>query len=480
MLPLKCAFLLFLSLIQITYGSVVPVDGMKINSSMIFAPGIYQMELGITIVADNVVLDMGKAMLLGINNTGVAISATHLKNVTIMNGVVSGFYYGAKFVDCHDLNLFNLSLVNNWRDPTAFNSTPVWLNINVTPDNFGDTTNLGGGLWLENCTHVQVLDSKFTGQENGIDAWRVTHSLISGCDASFNVGWGFHFWKSHHNTISYNKADYCTRGPGHYTCDTAGLLLNCECHHNNIIHNSFRFSGDGVFMSGFPREQQNECCPSNSNFFYDNDCSYSPNNAFESTFAHSNVFVRNVVTGSNYGFWLGYSYNNTVSLNSIDECVTAGIAVEHGQNNVFENNTFNNNGVGIQLWTDDIIHFPANQFGCLDLPNPRWSDSYRIDGNYFMTYAPAIQLINTTRSLIFNNIIQGTVSDSIDEISNLGPNAYNLASPYQGENIIGGPDLGGNSWLSYAGNCSADGFGSTPFKLPSMSVADNYPLCKQG
>jgi hypothetical protein len=84
---------------------------------------------------------------------------------------------------------------------------------------------------------------------------------------SDNVGWGIHLFKSSNNTIRNNVADRCTRGPGTYTCDTAGLLLNCDCKYNRVVGNSFKFGGDGIFVSGFPRDGKDECCPSNFNLF---------------------------------------------------------------------------------------------------------------------------------------------------------------------------------------------------------------------
>ena len=143
------------------------------------------------------------------------------------------------------------------------------------PSDFGDRTNLGGGLWLENCTQMSVNSVVATHQENGMDIWNTSESQFSNNDCSFNVGWGLHFWKSSHNTIENNIATNCSRvGPNpYYTCDTAGLLMNCECHSNSVLNNDFRFGGDGIFMSGFPRQGENECCPSNHNFVFNNDCS---------------------------------------------------------------------------------------------------------------------------------------------------------------------------------------------------------------
>jgi parallel beta-helix repeat protein len=250
--------------------------------------------------------------------------------------------------------------------------------------------------------------------------------------------------------------------------------MNCECEYNIILRNSFRFGGDGVFMSGFPRQGKNECCPSNSNYLAYNDCSYSPNNAFESTFARNNTFVHNTVTGSNYGFWLGYSYSNKVVNNSIGSCVTAGIAIEHGQHNLVEGNSFVNNTIGVWMWTDLKIHFPATKYSCLALPDPQHSRNATIASNRFWgnkNYSLIFQ--NTTESNIYNNIFNGTCADvGFNKL-----NTYNLA-PKAGPNIIGGQFVGGNYWTQYKGK-GRNGFGDTPYQQGTMSVPDNLPLIPQ-
>ena len=80
------------------------------------------------------------------------------------------------------------------------------------PDAFGDRTNLGGGIWLENITHATIQHNVVTSQNNGIDAFFINNSTISNNYASDNVGWGIHIYKSSYNTIENNIADNCIRG----------------------------------------------------------------------------------------------------------------------------------------------------------------------------------------------------------------------------------------------------------------------------
>ena len=214
-------------------------------------------------------------------------------------------------------------------DPAAFDPTPPFLDINSMPNGFGtDFTNFGGGIFLSNINNS--VFSKIIAQngENGIDCFYCNNNIFSLNSLNNNVGWGIRLIKSSNNVITNNTANNNTRhGPDrYYTGDTSGILLNCQCSNNYVVYNSFLYGGDGIFMSGFPRNGENECCPSNYNFIAFNDCRYSPNNAIESTFAIGNIFGYNKLDYSNYGLWLGYSHNsNMVIGNQMYQCQTAGI-----------------------------------------------------------------------------------------------------------------------------------------------------------
>ncbi|ETO19102.1 hypothetical protein RFI_18136 [Reticulomyxa filosa] len=289
---------------------------------------------------------------------------------------------------------------------------------------------------------------------------------------------GIHLYKSSDNTIQNNVANNCTRyGPDpYYTCDTAGLLLNCQCHNNIVVENQFLYGGDGIFFF------KNECCPSNNNYIANNDCRYSPNNAIESTFAQGNVFANNVLNGSNYGLWLGYSHNgNVVSGNIIADCHTAGVAIEHGRDNVITENLIIGNSNGILLWTDMTVHFPSTQYQCLDIPNQQYSSNYTVTNNRIINNQVGINFVNTTYSNVYNNFVSIHNNNSItaqDLEWNIG-NLWNLLEPVNMINIVGGPFIGGNYWSDYTGHMdnSGNGFGNIPYNNGFLSgEGDQLPL----
>ena len=122
-------------------------------------PGVYHLPHGVTIAAPGVTLDMGGAQLIGFNYTGMGVTVSvpgGCTNVVVTNGAMSGYYYGLKATDCVGLHLTQLNSSRNWLDPAALTIDPLppWLNINVVPADYGDRTNLGGGVRTRVVKHL--------------------------------------------------------------------------------------------------------------------------------------------------------------------------------------------------------------------------------------------------------------------------------------------------------------------------------------
>lgn len=152
-----------------------------------------------------------------------------------------------------------------------------------------------------------------------------------------------------------------------------------------------------MLITGFPRQSKNECCPSNFNYLAGNDCSGSPNNGIESTFGNGNVFHNNRVNENNYGLWLGYSHNNTVSQNAIGNSLTAAIAIQHGYKNLLESNTFSGNDIGIWLMSQQKDIFRPSKYACLNLPNTKWSTGMIITGTNIQRFITFLIIFNRKR-----------------------------------------------------------------------------------
>jgi parallel beta-helix repeat protein len=331
---------------------VRPVDGMQITAHTTLAPGTYVLHRGIEIVADDVTLDGGGAVLIGQDHHGSAITAAGRRGVTVRNVCIERFYHGMVFRDCDRLTVRDCRV----RDTHEVGGGPVWLDIWLPVEKA-----YGAGILLHHVHDSRIEDNDVQHQQNGLLMYGCRRCVVAGNDASFNSGWGIHLYESSDNVIRGNVADWCTRiyrypQGGYYPgADAAGILLVVNSCRNLIEKNMFRGGGDGVFLAGY--RHPDIVAPCNDNVFRENDCSLSPNNAFEATFSRGNRFENNVAGKSNYGFWLGYSAGTVVSGNKILDNRIAGVAIEHGRRNEITGNEIKRNRTGIELWTDEDKQF---------------------------------------------------------------------------------------------------------------------------
>lgn len=452
-------------------AAIVPTDGMNITTDTTFTAGVYVLPSGVNIVADNVTLDLGGATLVGSGNgSGAGVTAIGRRAVTITSTAgwagsgdgnttsesIHGYFYGIVLVNCTGCTISNVNVSSNWRDPNANNT---WLDINA-PANLSDTTNLGGGVFVQASSQCQFQHIIANDQENGLDVYDSSNITVADCVASNNVGWGVHLHNTTDSFIFKNILDYNTRAN---LGDSAGILLVYGSHRNTIAENSCQYSGDGFFIGN------ENGCPSNYNIIEGNDCSHAGANAFEATFSHNNVFRSNTASYSNYGFWLGYSYNSTVE-NNIILGNGWGVDIDHGQWNVIQGNAFSNtNGPAIQLTSDGSSNFPQP---CLALPNQTVSGMTTVTGNRFIeSNNYHIMLVNTTYSAVYDNYFgpnlrPGTIS--ADNLTTVSTRFQFADAPvllsWPQRNVVGGRYLGGNWYVDYTGrDDTGDGIGTLTF-----------------
>ncbi len=316
------------------------------------APGVV-----LEVCTDGVALDLSGVVLDGEGKGGVGIWVHDCRDVTIANGTVIRFHYGIRAERVARLTIRDC-VVSDHTNPLDAG----WLPDIEAPVEEG----FGGGIYLREVRDSIVENNLLNNDFNGISMVRSERNVIRGNNASFCGNVGIYLLRSRHNEIQGNRAEHCIRYTDRFWCDTAdsaGILLEDGSHHNRIIDNILRYSGDGFFIRAHNRE------PSNHNVISGNDGSHSPNNAFEAGFSSHNVFEDNVANFSNYGFWLGYSTDTVVKGNEIRSNRFDGIAIEHGRDNRIEGNRIQANRNGIRLWTDH----PAEEAAGESLPVRRYS-----------------------------------------------------------------------------------------------------------
>lgn len=292
----------------------------------------------IEISTDGVALDLRGAVLDGEDFTGLGIHVHDCAGVTIKNGIIKGFYYGIRACDAANLTIENCVVSDNFNPRDR-----GWLTDDIDPVEEG----FGGGIYLIRVADSLIKANQLNNNFDGLCLVRSDRNRILENDASYNSNVGIHLLRATHNTIEGNRADHCIRYTGRFWCDTAdsaGILIEEYSHHNKIVNNRMRYSGDGLFV----RANNRHGC--NHNYIAGNDARFSPNNAFEVVFSEGNAFEENIASYSNYGFWLGYSTGTVLKGNLIQSNRFDGVAMEGGSRNTFEANKIDGNRSGIRLW----------------------------------------------------------------------------------------------------------------------------------
>jgi parallel beta-helix repeat protein len=352
--------------------NVVPHDGMVITEDTKFAPGIYPLQQGLVLGADGITLDGEGVTLVNQSREGVGVHAANRRGVTIRGISLSGFYHGIRCDHCQDVTIERVRI----RDTAEIEGIQVFLYL------WNPVERAYSGAILLN--HVQggaVRHNDLQHQMNGVLLYDSNNMTIEHNNASFNCGWGVYLSSSSDNVIQDNRLDFCNRvyqdvnGSTRVEADAAGIVLVMRSSRNQLLRNSCLCGGDGIFIAGCTPQGERTSC--DENLIEDNDCRLSPNNAIESTFSRGNVFRRNDCSRSNYGFWMGYSWDNVVEDNHVEFNRWVGIAIEHGHGFTIRDNRILTNGEGIRLFTrgGSTLEYWKGWEVCYD---------FRIQGNRFV------------------------------------------------------------------------------------------------
>lgn len=327
---------------------IKPSDGMVIRHDVVFEPGTYILPHGIRIAAPGVTVDGRGAVLVGANRQGTGITVEACDGVTLRHLTLIDYRWGIRAVECSGITISGHRIA----DTAELAPNTVFLDIWLDERNA-----YGAAILLVDVDHSIVEGNDLQHQQCGVLAYRCRHLVIRRNEANYNSGFGFYLSSTCDSVFEENSADYCCRFEprqgglhyGHMGADAAGFVAVRASCNNRFLRNTARMGGDGFFLAGLAPDGTPAGC--NNNLFEANDASLSPNIAFEATFCSGNIFRRNNANRSNYGFWLGYSWDTVVEENQALLNRQAGIAAENAHACRAERNTFQGNGCGILLWS---------------------------------------------------------------------------------------------------------------------------------
>ena len=371
-------------------------EGLVIDRSVTIRPGTYRLTSKdidspvITIRGENITVDFNRAVLIGgsadadpDSYTGTGILIDGGSKVTLKGAVVRGYKVGIRARNSADLHLTGNDVSYNWKQRLYSQidkeSLVDWMSYHQNEKD--EWLRYGAGIYLRDCdraeidhtTVVQGQNGLMVTNSKGLKIWNNTFQFLS----SIGVG----LYRVSDSTIMHNKIDWCVRGYSHGFFnrgqDSAGLLMYEQSSRNTVAYNSVTHGGDGLFLWAGQTTMDTGKGGANDNLFYGNDFSHAPTNGIEATFSR-NKFINNHVEENWHGVWGGYSYESQWLGNRFVRN-TEAIAIEHGQDNVIEGNTFDGNEIAVRLWQnptqDPNWGYPKNR--------DTRSRGYRVRGNSF-------------------------------------------------------------------------------------------------
>jgi parallel beta-helix repeat protein len=396
---------------------------MIITHSVKIRPGHYAAPAGdgaaLTIRGNDIVVDLAGVELIGNADrehpdqfTGTAIRIEGGRNITVKGVHARGYKVGIIARNVTRLALLNNDLSYNWK-PRLFSgilkeSLDDWLDYHQNEKD--EWLRYGAGIYLAEVTIGEIKGNTVTQGMNGLLMTRSTGVRVWNNTFSYNSGLGIGMYRASRNIVMHNRIDWNVRGYSHgfYNRgqDSAGLLIYEQSSNNIVAFNSVTHSGDGLFLWAGQSTMDSGKGGCNDNLFYANDFSYAPTNGMEATFSR-NAFVANRVAGNWHGLWGGYSYESVVLGNHFTGNVEA-IAIEHGQNNQIDGNTFAGDTIAIHLWANPI---EPSDWGYPKARDTR-SHDYDIAGNTFSGAHVALRVDNT---LALN--VRGNAFHAVDTVT---------------------------------------------------------------
>lgn len=342
---------------------VIPTDGCFITQSTTFTTGNYFFPSGISILADNIILNCNNAVLRG-NATKIWISGTtrlqeigifvNGTNVTIRNCELNNYSEGITPMKS-GVTITNNRFVDNFGGIMAFapNTSVIWNNFsnssyyallisqNGTTIIQNNKVLSGGGFFLGSTNILYVQNNSF---ENGFpDLYSLYLNLRNGISTQIIIANNFmrnnSFDLRVFNDVSYDNGDYFNRS-------------SLKIYNNTVI-------GKGIALN----KVQNAEIINNSII------NASPTNSI-SLSSSKYILIKNNYINSPFSEWgitagIPYGWNNhhiTIINNFITGAQEAAILLTGDNNNITGNTIISNGEVGIWLNNQNTNFTVSNNY----------------------------------------------------------------------------------------------------------------------
>jgi parallel beta-helix repeat protein len=405
----------------------------EVTKSIQLRPGIYHPKQPLRVTGSDLVLDGNGATLIG-NGDGIGLEIGKTQGVTVKNLHVKGFRWGVHAEGATGLKLIQVDASGNQNHPEAAAGTAV------ADASGAKEPDYGGGILLRGVKGSTLQQVQASGEWNGLTLSGCSKIVIYGCDLSKNDDTGLHLWNSSDNEIRDSRMDgvgigiVANGGFTHKGGDQAGILIEHDSCRNRFLGNTFlHCGGSGLLLRAnelapVPATEASKyethsagdqpflipTHPSDDNVFDGNDGSFADGRAFECHASSGSVFVNNVASFSDFGFWLSLVRKTQVKKNFIVGSRTGGIELDNGWTNAIESNTLVRDFASnlAMRFSDDVANGAHPVQGA---QNP--NGDLRIYDNDFVGYAQCLQFVNTTPATVQSNQFYGLESANPDDIA---------------------------------------------------------------
>lgn len=392
--------------ISIQEGIVIQ-HSVKVKKGTYYLQGNEKLAPSVTIDGDNICVDFNGSTIIGSQNMqrpdqfeGTCLLIKKGKNIIIKNAIIRGFKVGIMAKEVDKLQISDCDLSYNFRQ--HLKSTRLkedlsdWMSYHHNEND--EWLRFGAAIYMDSCSNAVISNNTITNGQCALMMTCSNNGKIYNNNFSYNSGVGIGLYRSNYNQVLNNKVDWNVRGfsYGYYYRgqDSGGMLVFSQSSNNVFANNSVTHSGDGFFLWAGQETQDQGLGGCNDNLIYHNDFSYAPTNAVEITFSRNKV-IKNKLHDSWHGIWGGFSYNTIIARNDFGGNLAA-ISIEHGQDNIIQDNHFTGDKVGIELWAIPNRHA---DFGLMKVKDTR-SKHYIIAGNHFDAL-PLVYSIRNTQGVQF-------------------------------------------------------------------------------